>query len=431
MRRDLRNLIALSSIQASNALLPLVIFPFILYIAGPAKYTELVVAEGVAMVLLPFVLYSFEIDGVAKVLALRNPLNRPALARLVGSILCIRSTVLLLIAFGIVVVAIIFSIPRPYLYIAWLSLPLSHVLQSTWLFQGLERNEPLACCIVGSRVLAVIMVVMFVKNPEDTQWVPIIVGGLYSLGGLASLIYIAQKLDLKFEKPSMSEMRFLLAEGKQIFLGNVAVVLYRDSNVLLLGSLGTHPNGIAAYSIAEKIVKCVQAAMRPLNQLYLPRALKITREARLPSKSSLRKLWKITAPQILWLLLGTSIIGTVYVMCGKKLNLSNIIENQERISVLIAIMITAVFFGISNFMLGTAGLNYLGEQKYYLRAIAVSGSISILVCAAASIAWGEFGAAIAYVLAEVLLFTLVLNRYTLMRYKEHIQGPGPLYSAQD
>jgi O-antigen/teichoic acid export membrane protein len=411
MRPDLRNLIALASIQASNALLPLVIFPYVLHIVGANAYSKIIIAESAIMVLLPIILYSFEIDGVAKAVAFKNQLNSEGLSQLVSSITCIRLAAFLLILLGMVAALLLFRVQDAFLYLAWLLLPLSHVFQSSWLFQGLERNIPLACFAVTSRGLAGVMIFLWVEEPADAPWVPIIVGGFYLMGGIACYIYIYSSMGLKFILVTLSDMRLLLLDGRRIFSGNASVVLYRDSNVLMLSAMGVTANGIAAYSISEKVVKCVQAAMRPLNQWYFPRAISIAQAAKSPSRSTLRNLWKVVVPQLLSLLLIVATFVSLYLGFAATLGVNRLLENQDRVLLLTTIMLIAVFFGISNFILGSAGLNYLGEQGYYMRTIFVSGVLSLFVCGLSVSALGEVGAAFAYVFAEALLFGLIIARY--------------------
>ena len=79
--------------------------------------------------------------------------------------------------------------------------------------------------------------------------------------------------------------------------------------------------------------------------------------------------------------------------------------------VLLAIVAPAPLFGLANFMLGSAGLNFMKDQSYYLGAILVTGVISLIACFALSGIFGAVGAAIAFVGAEFILLLLVISRY--------------------
>ncbi|WP_449406116.1 hypothetical protein, partial [Massilia phosphatilytica] len=65
MKKAVLNIAYLSAMQAANAVLPLIVFPFAFGVIGDHYYSKLVVSEGFVLFLVAFVLYSFDIDGVA------------------------------------------------------------------------------------------------------------------------------------------------------------------------------------------------------------------------------------------------------------------------------------------------------------------------------------------------------------------------------
>src|SRR6188768_1213640 len=84
MRRNAGNLIALTAIQAANALVPVLVFPFALVQLGSEAFTSLAVAEALSVIVLTAVLYSFEVEGVGRVIAARAPDQRPELQAVVS-----------------------------------------------------------------------------------------------------------------------------------------------------------------------------------------------------------------------------------------------------------------------------------------------------------------------------------------------------------
>lgn len=84
---------------------------------------------------------------------------------------------------------------------------------------------------------------------------------------------------------------------------------------------------------------------------------------------------------------------------------------HESILFLCILMQPASFFGIINFVLGSAGLNFLGHQRYIRNAIAVTGAMNIINCLILSKAAGATGAAISFSVAECILLFLILHKY--------------------
>jgi PST family polysaccharide transporter len=84
-----------------------------------------------------------------------------------------------------------------------------------------------------------------------------------------------------------------------------------------------------------------------------------------------------------------------------------------RVLALVGIMAPAVFFGVANFMFGSAGLNYLGRRTYFAWAILATGVANLVICGTLASLYSGAGAAVSYALAELTLFLLVLRAYVV------------------
>lgn len=411
MRNRTVNLLSLASIQVCNALLPLLIFPFALAVVGPQRYAELVLAEALAIALLTVVLYSFEVDGVAQVVGLDPVRDRDAISGLFSTIIYLRLILFTIAGIVLTGVVALFDARLAIVVVCWLLIPLSYAIQPAWLFQGLELNAPLAACTATSRALAVGLVFTLVDAEADYLRVPLFVGGAYVGGALAVLAYARCCLGLRLVGVAGRQLRAALWSGKEIFFGNFGVLVYRDINVLVLGIVGTPAAAIASYSLAEKIAKSVQAAMRPLNQLYFPRALQLAKEAMTPDRQVFRRLLALTWPQLAVLALFLSSFLAACLFAGSELRWLREISGLQQGLLLVGVMSVASFFGVSNFMFGVAGLNAMRERGYLFRSILATAAVSLLACSVLATLFGAIGAAVAFVLAEVCLFALIVRRY--------------------
>lgn len=408
MRRHLVNLGALSAIQLANALLPVLVFPWILSIIGPTLFARIAVTEAVTFFALAVVLFSFEVEGVAKIAGLRLEYDRARIARIVSGILYVRLGLLgacLLLACA---VAPFIERVTWLLLLSWMLLPLGYVLQSMWLYQGLERNLALAVCVVGSRLLCLALLYLVVRAPQDYYLVPLIIGACYTLGGAASLLYARLALHIRLVRVPLADLRALLIGGKEIFYGNLSVTLFRDSNVLILGALAS-PTAVSVYSVAEKLVKCFQAMARPLNQVMFPRVIRAIAGHDAPDRSLFKTILRYTLPQLAALLAAALVMALAYALLRARLPAGTVLTMQ--IAMAVAIMAIAVLFGVSNFMFGSAGLNYLNRRGYFARAIFATGVCSVLLCMVLAHFWAERGAAVTFLFSEVFLFILIARAY--------------------
>lgn len=411
-RPGIINYVALASIQASNALIPIFIFPYALSVLGDGEYAKLAITEAIMIASLCFVLYSFEIDGVAQITRFAWPQDILKMSRIFSQVLCAR-----LSNFGFCLVAVFLSSPfldktTSDLLLLWLLVPLSYIFQANFFFQAIQNNAFVGVVTTLSRVIAALLIFELVTDPSDIRLVPLIIGLSYLSAALLSFYYAKKKFGIFLTAVPPLEVLLFLKYGWHVFIGNISVVLYRDLNVLFLGFVYTDPKAIATYSVAEKMVKGVQAVMRPLNQIFFPMVIKKISLFECPDKKSLSVIFNYTYPQLVGLTMLLFLIGCVcmltYNTFADKIPESYITSETL---ILFLIMLPSVYFGILNFMFGVVGLNYLNKRVVLFRVILITGILSLLGCLFLGKEFGGFGAATTFTLSEALLFYLILKIY--------------------
>jgi len=411
VKHNAGNYFSLVCIQLSNALLPLFVFPFTLKVVGKELYSTIAVTEAVALIGVTFVLYSYEVNGVSRIvdLNLKRDLNK--ISHIFSTIFFSRVCMFL-----VCVVLVLLASPfldRNFLILLsiWLLIPVSHIFQSSYLFQGLERNAPLAVCTLLSRIICVVLIFYTIETSEDYYLVPTIVGCCYVVGGVLAFFYALTKFKIRLQRVSFLELKQFLFNGKNIFLGNLSVTFFRDFNIIILSYFSSDPLAIATYSISEKLIKSFQATMRPLNKLFFPKVISAIKDLNKPTRSAFIVISRSTLPQLCLLFMGSLIIGILYVTFVDKLSFLNQYPGKEHIELLVTVMLISAFFGVGNFMYGTAGLNYLNSSKYYARSIFSVAVMSVLICSFLVVFLNDLGAAISFVSSEVLLFFSIVRRY--------------------
>lgn len=411
VRTDARNLIALAGIQGGNALVPLLIVPLALARIGPTEYAVVATTEAVMALVLAAVLFSFEVDGVARLAALPDRTDRAALGALLSEILAARTLMFLLAAPAVLLIYWLVGGGGLAVLAAWLLVPLGSILHSYWFYQGTEDNMPAAAITLACRIVTVIMAFMLLRGPDDGVWVPLSIGAPFVLAGLASVAYLVHHHRLRLGWPGLAAVLGALRRGKEIFGGNLAVTLYRDLNVLILGLAGAAAPAIAAYSLVEKWTKMIQAATRPLNQMFFPKVLRALGAGQHPGPDSARTILHHTLPQLLAigaLLVALALAGLAALRLWPQLGT---VMDLPQLVLLAAIMLPVTVIGMANFMFGTAGLNYLGGHRYLMGAIVVTGLSNLAICYTLSVLFGAVGAAASFLGAEVLLLALIGWRY--------------------
>lgn len=423
-RPGVRNLVALTGIQGSNAFVPLLIVPYALSVIGVTAYAHVAITEAISALALAAVLFSFDIDGVARVARASEDARRDALGETLSTILSARlllfATVspLLLLAYwlasgqGILLLAL------------WLLVPLGQVFHSYWFYQAIEDNLAPAVITLLSRVVTVAVVFAFVHGPDDAALIPLAIGGPFVLGGILSTVYITRTFGMSLRWVGLSTILTDLRHGKEIFAGNLAVSFYREMNVVILGIVGVPAAGISTYALIEKTIKMLQACTRPLSQLFFPKVLRALSSTTEPSPAVARLIARYTWPQIAAVLVLIVAFPGAYTIGAMVFPKLAQFETLPQVKLMAMIMAPAMLLGLANFMYGSAGLNALNHRQYFFVAILVVGLLSVSFCFALSLLFGTIGAAMCFVFAEFLLFILVLARY------RHRNGAEPAYGAQ-
>ncbi len=410
-RPGLHNLAALTVIQGSNALVPLLIVPFALATVGATAYAQIAITEAISAFVLAAVLFSFDVDGVARIARLGPNATRNALGAVFGEVLIARLVVFAVIAPLTLLAYHLAGGSSPYLLALWCLIPLGHVFHAYWFYQATEQNLPPAAITLTSRIVTLALIYGLLGGPQDAALVPLAIGGPFVVAGLLSTAYIVVRLRIPVHGVRIAAVMRSLAGGKEIFAGNVAVSLYREMNVVILGIVGVPAAGISAYALVEKSIKMLQAVTRPLNQFFFPKVLRAIGDDDRPSSRVARVVARYTRPQILAVLGLIAIVPFLYLSAAQVFPRLRSLGDLPGVWTMAAIMAPAMPLGIANFMFGTAGLNALGQRRYLFLAILITGAASTMMCFAFGSVIGAVGAAVCFVCAEGLLLALVLLRY--------------------
>lgn len=403
-KNDKIQFLSLASIQAANALFPLACFPYFLKIFGEENFSIIVTAEALSFYVLAFSLYSFDINGVKKVREFINLEDFKNIYRLYFDVIFVRLFIFAIISSVLLTIVYFCFFKYFSFFMIWLFFPLGLIFQSNYYYQAVEKSNILAAYVLFSRFVSVFLVYLMVRSVEDAFLAVSFISLSYFFSGLLAFFHIVRENQFKIQIPSMTRLCSFLYEGRSIFSGNLSVALFRSSGVLVLSAVTKDPDSVSYYSISEKYIKMLQAISRPLNQIYFIKTVRALSNSE--NERYIEKIWLNTRNQILVMLF---IVFVFFVLVIFDIFLFNVFFEKE-IFYLMFFMSFAIFFGISNYMFGSVGLNILGFDKYYADAVTVSGFFSVIMCSVLCWFFEEYGAAISFTMAELILLLFVLKK---------------------
>ncbi len=388
--RVFKNAGALFTIQLLNYALPLVLLPYLTRVLGLELYG--VVAIGLSMVIIASTIsdFGFSISATHNISQLGN--DKEKISGVIGAVFAAK-VMLLLIITPFYTAFVLFNSryeSHQILFAIFFLSILSQAFQPNWLFQGIERMGFITAYTTLSRILYIIMVVVFVKNPEDSAWVALAHGLSFTVSTILSLILMVR---LGYS-PKWTSVRFLrdtIRETWGFFGAKASVAVYTAGGVFFLG-LTSGASQAALYSAAEQLYKAAQALVMPVSQALFPYM------SRVKNFSLLFVVLKIT-------IIGSLIGGFFAVIFGEyALGIVFGQDFKDSYPVLVVFVITFVM-SASSLLLGYPFLGAMGQSRLVNSSALWAGLLQIIFLAVLFLIHQEGGV---YVALSVLAVEIVV-----------------------
>ncbi len=259
------NFLNLSSIQISNTLLLILIIPIITRIIGIEEFGIIMFASRFSQLAGAVVNYGTNQSGIRDIAA--NIKNPDKLSNVFYNTFWIRIIIFFIFMLFLIILKA-FNI-KYYSYLL-LSVPmvLAEVLNPLFFFIGTERLKVFNIINLVSNVVSILLLILFVKSPQESGWVNFILGGVNVFIYLGLLIYAKSQFKLLFYLPFKDELIKIGKDNFYITINNISVQLQQSimifaltkwENTLLLG----------AYSLCDRIIgQCRNLLITISNAVY-------------------------------------------------------------------------------------------------------------------------------------------------------------------
>ena len=277
LKRLKSNFLALSFLQATNYLLPLITLPYLIQVLGIEYFGLLAFATAVIAYFSILTDYGFNLTATKEISLHREDKNK--IIEIYSSVMTIKF-ILLIMSF-LILCTLVFTFQRLAehweIYLLSFGSVLGQVLFPIWVFQGMEKMKYITYLNIVSKLIFTIAIFVFVQQQSDVYLVAL----FFSLGsiiaGILSLYLIKKEFNITFQFQKQETLRFYLIDGWHVFLSRFYVSLYTTTNILLLG-LFTNNLAVGYYAVIEKIVLAIGGIFQPLNQSIYPYLVKKQKE---------------------------------------------------------------------------------------------------------------------------------------------------------
>jgi PST family polysaccharide transporter len=397
----IKNFISLSSLNLLTFIFPLLLIPYLTRTIGVEYYGEYIFSFSIFQYCLLFINFGFDYSATKLISVNRD--DKSMVSDILTNVTIIRLTFALFASILLFLTFIIFPnlSSNKLLYLFGFGILWGQAITPFWLFQGVEKMGYITIINLLTRIVSTGLIFIFIQKPFDFYLINLFQSIGFLISGFASLFLINYYLKIQFSKPSLTRMKFYLLDSWHIFLSTVSISFYREANIIILG-LTTNYALVGQYAAIEKVIKAMQSMMEPLSKSLFPFfGRKLNNSGGIDP--SFEKFGKIYGLLLLVFTITLYIIGPYLLIwyLGNSF-LSAIIIFQ--------ILLPVIFLGGLNYYLGIIGLINLGMNKYFLKAVFISGLFSVLLCYFLSNFLGPIGAAIAMTSSELVLFLLIFKK---------------------
>ena len=252
-QKQLNNFITYGVGQAFNLVTPILVVPYIVSICSEEGYGKIGVGLAIAFFLMVFIDYGSDIVGVKDV-----SVNRENREKLENIFITIYTAKLLLLLLVLVLASFLFyTIPffahEKKLFFLSLPILVGQFINPTWFLQGLENFKWVTVLNIMSKIIYVIGIFIFIKEPADYIYNNLFWGIGMIMANSFVFVYLLNQHSFSFRKTKKKEVKTYLKSNFSMFSSQIFVSLQMYSPIVLISFFG---NNIMAgqYKIIDQII---------------------------------------------------------------------------------------------------------------------------------------------------------------------------------
>lgn len=392
-----QNAIALYGVTFANAILPLVMVPYLARVLGPDAWGMVLFAQTVAVWPAMLVEFGFVYSATREVA--RHANDPEKLRAIVGEVMaCKIGLGLLGAATGIIFWLAVPAFQRnPVILAGAIWLAIAQGFSPLWYFQGIQRMGLAASIEVVCRLLFTISVFFLIKHPEDATRVVLYQAMSITLSLGISLFLMRRSVRLTV--CGFARAARTLREAWHFFLFVAVITLYAKANGFILG-LMIAPAVVSFYGGPERLMRGFLTFTGPINQVLYPHLAHLVKHDLPEARRTVRKgtIWLGTIGLLLGLTLTLGAPWLVRLLFG---------PGYDRAIPVLRVLGLVCPFSALNGVLGIRWMFPLGHERIYNRIVMGGAVIDVALVLALTPWLKELGAAVALLTTEMSITAAV------------------------
>ena len=298
------NFIALSIVQGTNFLLPLLVMPYVINRIGAAGFGVIAVAQVFMIYLSTISDYGFNLTATRDIALYKD--DHLKISKIFFTVLASK---LLITAFLLIVLFMATACIPVFkdhftLYLLGFTNVIGQSLLVSWFFQGKEKMYYITVSTLISRLVFVVLVLLFINRKEDGVYFLFFLGTGNIIAGLFSIFLVMCLFKLKFSTPAWTDILHELKDGWQITVSNLSINTYLYSGIFIL-RIFTNDLVVGNYSIAERIFFAVRQVLSVFSQVVYPHICLLSQKGATAANAFFKQVY---LPFLLLVLAGCSLL---------------------------------------------------------------------------------------------------------------------------
>lgn len=407
-----KNLVALSAIQGTNFLLPLITLPYVVVTIGEVHFGFVTFAQSIFSYFLYLVDYGFNITATRTISTAKG--DRSIINKIVGEVLVLKFFLLLLsVVLMVLMVAFVPKLNEHAILYYWgIALVFGQAMLPTWFYQGIEKMQFLTYTNVVGKVVFTIFIFILIKEKQDYIYVL----PLYAMGnvfsGLLGLYFMFKKFNVSFHFPTKYALLSQLKGNFYVFVSNFSINIYMNSNIIVLGFVTNNDVLVGYYSVADRFINAIKQMLVVFFQATYPAACKVAIEGHRQLLNFFKNLaYPFSIFIFIFSLLTYFYADELVILMTKNLT--------QEISDLIKILSITLFVVSLNIPAYQTLLAY-NYQKSYMLVFVLGSSLNILLNFILAYYFDIYGTAVSVLITELFITVGLYVALRVFHYSSRI-----------
>lgn len=293
-----KNASYLSLIQASNYIIPMLTIPYLMRVIGIENYGKVLLAQTLIIFLSALTDFGYSVAAVREMSIFKD--DHKKVSKYYSTVINAK--------FLLLAVAIILSLAFSLVYtnlsnellLVMFSLPflLGNTFLPYWYYIAKGKFGQLTIITFVSKIIYLVLVFILVTKPSEYVYVNLYMG-IGSIVGVVISIYIIHIKDkVRFVLRPLAVLLLDIRSNLSLFASNFSIIMYQNSNLLILGMYGTKLH-IGNYGSVEKIIYAEKQVLNVYSQLIFPKISYLTSISHAQITKFLKQTFKLFFPAII------------------------------------------------------------------------------------------------------------------------------------